>query len=1808
MSLQYPQKLDLDKLDVYEELDLTTQDLFNIDNLPNILTLGKHYFTISFNESETSNLSLKLSSQVLFEFKDSQGNLVFSDITNYQSVNGSAVCYVFIREQRSEKLFDEIANGIGTFTIVGELDNVPEQFIGTYNVRLTIPIEIRKDLPNLSPILFQSASLVQSMSIFSESIDIDTGDSNYKRSYINISASHLETFGGRIDKIELSYRELKTKNNEFEVIQTYPLSSSIYESNLTETGGLNPISDSQKFPMPRDLRRNTDVTFKLKFINANGDYAQDISKNNVDIEITSSNSLPFIGSPIILEESDNLISSGALISAGYKGFTSASAGSGSGFILYSGSNVLSSVTNDYQDGGVGLELVNDSSSFFKFRSNPGILDVRTNSFFLGSNTQFISGAAGNVEISSSNFHLTNQGNITMSGEINASAGTIGGFTIGSDRLTAGTDDNFIGLIPGTGIQVGDSTFNDAEFSVTNEGIVTAKNLIIDTDVDNEIGITLRNPNQGHKVGIFIDDSGSIAFISASKRVFESKTDDTSKTALTGKGSTFVGLDAKADGDKSFSGGNKATSSGEFSLALGAFSNAVGTGSIAIGSGSEAFKIGDVAIGARAQASGSNSNLGEHVVIGKDAISLGGQRNTIIGGRASASLNSKQSVAIGTAAKILGGSDSNGAIAIGVNSEAQRTAAVSIGNAAQSLAVNAFALGASADALGYGDIAIGNTSLASGGATSTTAFGLGNIAIGPNTKAYFQETIAIGAEAEAGISAGNHHRYALAIGRKAKAQGFAATAIGSGSYSFGTASFGFGSTISVSGERSVGFNVGQTPAILAQDNTFVIMGGNTGIGTITPTKTLQIEGDISASGTGSFGIINVGGGEFSSASLAAGGGGGGSFNNFTVTADGGSNQTIADGNTLDIAGGDGITTAVGATDTVTINVDASQDGHISSILTTDLKLGEDAQTKIDFETINEIHFDVNNAELLNLAGSKISGSLISTASFGSIVLSDKVQGDLNVSGKSNFTGHITASGNISASGTSHKFGGDLHVSSTGDAVLTLESDTDNSGEDDNPYVKYMQDGGAMVALVGMTGNVNKSPESETTLTAFGGGDSPANSLAMITTGNAAAQAGHLFLGTNKTGSIFIHSDSQKVQIGRTVNNNVTSSAMLTVEGDISASGNLNLGTAGVTSERGLTISSTKDTFIKLDADIGNSGEDDNPYLLLVQDGGAVSASIGLVGTADRDPQNSTYNDTRINSLFIGTYFAAAGDANDSAIMFGTSGSDGKKVRMTIDSGQDGAYVGIGNNYPQNAAHLTVEGNISASGKVITTEVESPTDFTLDVEGDITLDANGADIILSDDGTDFGRFKRDSSDFIIKSETNNKDIVFRGQDGGATITALTLDMSEAGKAIFTGNISGSLTSTLSMGGQATLGGINSTTHITASGDISSSGTITAEQLTTTDDLTVGDDIKMESSTAAILFQNGTGATVGSVSYTENSIKLTNSSGNPNTIGHLVVSASGGTATENVRVGIGTETPDKMLTVAGDISASGDIFGNSLIIGPGLGDFSQNVVISGSDGNLLIQGNNDGGDVALTIRNSAAGGSTDETTSIIFGTNDSSAKTPALIRAGREQVYTGVTTLEDGFLAFHTDLNGTIAEKVRITSDGNMGIGISTPTKPLQVQGDISGSGVIQTPNFNSNEIRDIKFTGFFMSTTSKVFVPLHGTQNEAVNYSSQENRGLGFVAPYDGYLDKVVVRVSDNAPGSSVVGLHKSADGTEYPNSTATYTTTVNISSDETSFNFAFGTSKTFSAGEIIAMSFDPTSSPSGNVNMTMVFVYDITTGV
>jgi hypothetical protein len=75
-----------------------------------------------------------------------------------------------------------------------------------------------------------------------------------------------------------------------------------------------------------------------------------------------------------------------------------------------------------------------------------------------------------------------------------------------------------------------------------------------------------------------------------------------------------------------------------------------------------------------------------------------------------------------------------------------------------------------------------------------------------------------------------------------------------------------------------------------------------------------------------------------------------------------------------------------------------------------------------------------------------------------------------------------------------------------------------------------------------------------------------------------------------------------------------------------------------------------------------------------------------------------------------------------------------------------------------------------------------DLTLDVAGDIILDADGADIRFLDNGAQISKITNASNNLEIHSSVSNANMVFKGNDGGVTITALTLDMSEAGKAIF------------------------------------------------------------------------------------------------------------------------------------------------------------------------------------------------------------------------------------------------------------------------------------------------------------------------------------------------------------------------------------------------------------------------------------------
>ena len=58
---------------------------------------------------------------------------------------------------------------------------------------------------------------------------------------------------------------------------------------------------------------------------------------------------------------------------------------------------------------------------------------------MGGQNQFVSGSNGNIEISSSNFHLDRSGNVNMSGKITSTEGSIGGFAITSTAISSSND-------------------------------------------------------------------------------------------------------------------------------------------------------------------------------------------------------------------------------------------------------------------------------------------------------------------------------------------------------------------------------------------------------------------------------------------------------------------------------------------------------------------------------------------------------------------------------------------------------------------------------------------------------------------------------------------------------------------------------------------------------------------------------------------------------------------------------------------------------------------------------------------------------------------------------------------------------------------------------------------------------------------------------------------------------------------------------------------------------------------------------------------------------------------------------------------------------------------------------------------------------------------------------------------------------------------------------------------------------------------------------------------------------------------------
>jgi len=128
------------------------------------------------------------------------------------------------------------------------------------------------------------------------------------------------------------------------------------------------------------------------------------------------------------------------------------------------------------------------------------------------------------------------------------------------------------------------------------------------------------------------------------------------------------------------------------------------------------------------------------------------------------------------------------------------------------------------------------------------------------------------------------------------------------------------------------------------------------------------------------------------------------------------------------------------DNIDFSIDAAQTG-ITSLLATDIKIGEDDQTKIDFETADEIHFYAANVHQVKLVDNAFTPQADSDV-------------DLGASGtywKDAYIDSITTTGNVSVGGTLTVNGTTTTVNSTtvtvDDPIFTLGGDT-APGSDDN----------------------------------------------------------------------------------------------------------------------------------------------------------------------------------------------------------------------------------------------------------------------------------------------------------------------------------------------------------------------------------------------------------------------------------------------------------------------------------------------------------------------------------------------------------------------------------------------------------------------------------------------------------------------------------------------------------------------------------------------------------------------------------------
>ena len=583
-------------------------------------------------------------------------------------------------------------------------------------------------------------------------------------------------------------------------------------------------------------------------------------------------------------------------------------------------------------------------------------------------------------------------------------------------------------------------------------------------------------------------------------------------------------------------------------------------------------------------------------------------------------------------------------------------------------------------------------------------------------------------------------------------------------------------------------------------------------------------------------------------------------------------------------------------TVDLEVAAAQT-TITSLLATDIKIGEDDQTKIDFETANEIHLYADNAEQVYVAD----------GIFGPQSDSDVDLGTTGVRWKDAFIDSITTTGNVTVGGDLTVTGDDITMNTntsgaaliadgtnfnpvviSGDATiatngaLTIANDAIDSqhyadGSIDNAHIAD----DAIDSEHYAAGSIDTAhiADNQITLGKMAGlargkiiyGDASGDPAALAVGSNgyvlksdgtdiswAAQSVSSLAADDLSAGdaAVTLSTTSGNITVDATANNSdiifkgtdaTADITMLTLDGSEAGKAIFN---AGITIADAGTIGSASDADSIAIASDGVVTMNQIPVFSagINVSGGSIAGTLATAAQGNITSLGTLTALTVDDVAVDGKVITMTGSASDTAVI--TAGTHGTLDITTTDAAAAAANI-----------QITADGTAELAGTTV----------TLDSGADIVLDAAGNNVTFKSAGTSILDFSNSSSDAVITSSVQDKDIIFKGDDGGSAVTALTMDMSAAGKSIFGAGAKGA---TYSVTGS---GSITMNFDLYTNFQISANGNVTLANGTGT--LAAGQ------SGVIVLIQDGTGsrtistgsdyewpaATVGTISTAANAVDV-------------------------------------------------------------------------------------------------------------------------------------------------------------------------------------------------------------------------------------------------------------------------------------------------------------------------------------------------